>query len=407
MPTRRAFFVFIFTLIILVSAWSSGSVFLYLAFCASFSLLFLSYLLSFLLTFNLDIKRYVPEAAYEDDRVGVSIKLRNRLLLLDQSIEIEDNFTAATVEQRKKIIFLNGFGRGSLTFNYQATCFKRGYYKIGPFQIKIFEPLGFFYIQKQLPVFSYLTVYPRIFQVRNLSFVLGHLAPRFGEQTTRISGDYEEFYGIREYHKEDGWRRIHWRSSARRAELMVRHFEQSSQWKATLVLDAHSDTNVGEGKHNAFEYSVKIAASILKFLLFKSAHFNIIASTKKPFLSHLNRGRDHFFNLLNSLAVMEADGRMLLHQLIAVYEGRIASNSSLIIISSDFSPMLIKLLAYLKINKNVGIIPVVLDKESFKAKPVPHSANRRIMKTKHLFSKITTQAYHISCYDDLKLHFVK
>lgn len=83
------------------------------------------------------------------------------------------------------------------------------------------DPLGFFKARNReadaevalvLPLFTSLTNEPR---VRDLEASLA--APRAGAGT--------ELFGVREYRRGDPLRRIHWRSSARHGELVVREYE--------------------------------------------------------------------------------------------------------------------------------------------------------------------------------------
>jgi len=408
MPTKRAFFILFFSVILLVGAWGSKLLWLYFAFSVCISLLLLSYLLSFYLVANLDIKRYMPERVYEDEHFSVTIKLRSRMFILDQSIEIEDTFSAADAAHQPKKMYINGLLKGSMQFSYPEICYKRGKYKIGPFRIKIFEPFGLFYAEREIPVYSTLTVYPRIFHVNRLPFILGHLAPRFGEQTTRISGEYEEFYGIREYQQEDGWRRIHWPSTARLQELMVRHFEQSSQWKAVLVLDVQNSANVGYGRDTTFEYSIKILASLAKHLVHKNASFGLIASASEAVHVQINKGLDHYHKILSELAVINSDSTMPVHELISRYKWAIPASSSLIIATNSFSPQLVKILKIMKIQMNVGIIPVIMNAPSFLVdRKQVEFKDAKMLAAKKTLNKLSSEVYFVNCKDDLKLHFVK
>ena len=76
-----------------------------------------------------------------------------------------------------------------------------------------------------LPRFAALAVSPRRREVE-----AAPAAPRAG------SGN--EIFGVREYVRGDPLRRIHWRTSARRGQLVVREFEPPGQRSLTLVLDA-------------------------------------------------------------------------------------------------------------------------------------------------------------------------
>jgi uncharacterized protein (DUF58 family) len=66
----------------------------------------------------------------------------------------------------------------------------------------------------------------------------------------------------REYRHGDDLRRVHWRSTARVGELMVRREEQPWESRATVVLDTRRAGHRGEGPTSSFEWAVSAAASI-------------------------------------------------------------------------------------------------------------------------------------------------
>ena len=66
----------------------------------------------------------------------------------------------------------------------------------------------------------------------------------------------------RAYRDGDELRRVHWRSTARYGELMVRREEQRWQDRAVLILDSRRSAHVGDGPASSFEFAVSAAASI-------------------------------------------------------------------------------------------------------------------------------------------------
>ena len=66
----------------------------------------------------------------------------------------------------------------------------------------------------------------------------------------------------REYRHGDDLRRVHWRSTARHGELMVRREEQQWQSRGALLLDTRRYAHRGEGPRSSFEVAVSAAASI-------------------------------------------------------------------------------------------------------------------------------------------------
>jgi len=75
-------------------------------------------------------------------------------------------------------------------------------------------------------------------------------------------GTSQEFYGVREYSPEDGFRCIHWKSSARFGRLMVREFESNTVTSVVVLLDAYRHFVSGPGHWSNLEYQVRAAASI-------------------------------------------------------------------------------------------------------------------------------------------------
>jgi uncharacterized protein (DUF58 family) len=72
----------------------------------------------------------------------------------------------------------------------------------------------------------------------------------------------EDDAATREYRYGDDLRRVHWRSTARVGELMVRREEQPWESRATVVLDTRAFAHRGEGPTASFEWAVSAAASI-------------------------------------------------------------------------------------------------------------------------------------------------
>ena len=88
---------------------------------------------------------------------------------------------------------------------------------------------------------------------------VGRDDPHAGADHPNVLGQGgEDFYTLREYVVGDDLRRVHWASTARRGELMVRQDEVPWQGRATVLLDARRDTTsrrvlracgVGGGEH--------------------------------------------------------------------------------------------------------------------------------------------------------------
>ena len=80
-----------------------------------------------------------------------------------------------------------------------------------------------------------------------------------GEITKKITSDDISFHALRAYEPGDALRNVHWRTSARTGQLMVRQFEETRRTQLTIVHTADSRYYASEDE---FELAVSVTASL-------------------------------------------------------------------------------------------------------------------------------------------------
>ena len=101
---------------------------------------------------------------------------------------------------------------------------------------------------------------------------------------------------VREYRRGDDLRRVHWRSSARIGELMVRREEQPWQSRATLFLDNRLRAHRGQGIASSLEAAVSAAASIAVHLGQRGFTVRLVTAVRRGpqhDLAHARRRAQH------------------------------------------------------------------------------------------------------------------
>ena len=224
----------------------------------SLSWLFLTYL-----TVRLQLSRKMISRVTEGDRLEVAAQIRNVSFLPVFNFVLEDNFFCTQPNQEKKSFFISYLGlKSSCEIKYDYLCFKRGEYKMGPFVVYFFDPLNLFFFKRIYYVYSGAVVYPRIFRIEKFPALTRSILPWFGIETARVSGENDEFYGVREYKDGESVKKIHWLSSARKNKLIVKQFQLQSFFGTTIIFNLEKARNLGEGKESVAEYIIKIAASV-------------------------------------------------------------------------------------------------------------------------------------------------
>lgn len=138
---------------------------------------------------------------------------------------------------------------------------RRGWYELGPVVAASGHPFGLWQLAVEAAGPQRLLVLPRPGKVERdkLRRFLRGASPR-GERTRHKGTPHQmaraDFHGLRPYRPGDSPRWVHWRTSARRGELMVREFEDVPGDDLVLVLDPSGPP----GEH--FEQAVTLAASL-------------------------------------------------------------------------------------------------------------------------------------------------
>lgn len=137
----------------------------------------------------------------------------------------------------------------------------RGRYHLGPLSVRISDPFGLCELTRSFSTVDELVVTPVVHPLPDIG--LGGEWTGGGEAHSRaVSSSGEDDASTREYRHGDDLRKVHWKSTARTGELMVRREEQPWQSRATLILDSRGIAHQGDGPGSSFEWAVSAAASI-------------------------------------------------------------------------------------------------------------------------------------------------
>lgn len=146
---------------------------------------------------------------------------------------------------------------GTRTVRYQVRAAARGKYTVGPLRIRVADTFGLVMIVQSFTSVSTLTVTPRIVPLPDPPSGGTWLGDSETLRSGR-SGTGQDDVIPRQYQASDGLRRVHWRSTARHGQLMVRQEEQ--HWRDTTCLFVDTRRSAF-GAGPGFELAMVAAAS--------------------------------------------------------------------------------------------------------------------------------------------------
>ena len=142
---------------------------------------------------------------------------------------------------------------------YRFPTERRGVVAIGPLEVEVADPLGLARLVMPATGVSELIVYPLVERVAAVPLTSGNDPLAGAEHPNALGRSGEDFYALRPYVVGDDLRRVHWPSTARNDDLMMRQDELPWQGRATVVLDVRASRH----DVDTLERAVSAAASLL------------------------------------------------------------------------------------------------------------------------------------------------
>jgi hypothetical protein len=137
----------------------------------------------------------------------------------------------------------------------------RGKFAIGPLDVRIADTFGLVELGRSFATTTTLVVTPRVVPLARTMIGATWVGEGDGRARAAVAAGEDDVVP-RAYRDGDELRRVHWRSTARYGELMVRREEQRWRNRAVLLLDTRRSAHAGSGVASSFEFAVSAAASI-------------------------------------------------------------------------------------------------------------------------------------------------
>ncbi|MFI8516519.1 DUF58 domain-containing protein [Streptomyces sp. NPDC085481] len=167
---------------------------------------------------------------------------------------------------------------GRREVSYRVRSDLRGRFPLGPLQLRLNDPFGMCELTRSFRAYDTLTVIPRTEALPPVKLAGESAGYGDGQQRSlALAGDDDII--PRAYRHGDDLRRVHWRSTARYGELMVRREEQPQRARCTVLLDTRRIAYEGGGPDSAFEWAVSGAASVLVHMLERGYSVRLLTDT--------------------------------------------------------------------------------------------------------------------------------
>ncbi|MDH6110014.1 uncharacterized protein (DUF58 family) [Kitasatospora sp. MAP12-15] len=252
-------------------------------------------------------RRLTPQRAQAGQEARVHLRVDNISRVPTGLLMLEDK-VPYVLGPRPRFVLDRVEPSGFREVSYRVRSDLRGRYPLGPLQLRLTDPFGMCELTRAFNAADVLTVVPRVQKLPEIRLA-GEWAG-YGDSMSRavaLAGDDDTV--PREYRHGDDLRRVHWKSTAKYGELMVRREEQPLRARATVLLDTREIGHRGNGPASSFEWAVSCAASVGTHLLERGYQTRLLADTGAALSNSGMVGAGSVSEsiglLLDSLAVLE------------------------------------------------------------------------------------------------------
>jgi uncharacterized protein (DUF58 family) len=203
-------------------------------------------------------RRIDPPRVAAGDDVSVRIRLDNISRLASSTLLVADDAPLGPGGQARFVLDRIEPG-GSRDLSYRFRAQGRGRYQVGPISLRLSDPFGMCELSRAFRSRDELVVAPPIEKLPPRRPAGPVNRPTVRHRTARAGEDETT---TRPYRSGDDLRRVHWRTTARTGQLMVRREERPHTGGATLLLDTRAQAWHDEGPASPFEWAVSATGSI-------------------------------------------------------------------------------------------------------------------------------------------------
>jgi uncharacterized protein (DUF58 family) len=308
-----------------------------------------------------------------------TFSVTNRSWLPRLWLEVRDHSTLENHRASHVVPWMAG--RETYRWSVATPCAARGEFQLGPMTFLSGDPFGLFTTPRHVDATSRVVIYPATVPVHRFDLPMGVLSGG-DAQRQRTHVITTNAAGVREYVGGDSFNRIHWKSSARRDELMVKEFELDPLVDIWIFVDFDAGAlvedpsvrrirNVGPVitttptiPPSTEEYAVVAAASLTQYFLTSERAVGFVAYTPTRVVHQPERGPRQLNRVLETLAPARSLGTTTLANMLTLETPYLGRGTTLILVTASPDPSWIRAAQMLG-SKGIRPLVVLVDAASF------------------------------------------
>lgn len=265
-------------------------------------------------------RRLIYRRGFSGEKVPVRLEVENRKFLPISWLRVKDPWPVPVAPEDDSVLTPTENSEMGLMINlfslrwfersahaYQILFRKRGVYPLGPAVLESGDLFGLFEKTRQEEAVEYLTVFPSPAPFNELQLPADD---PFGDRRARrrLYEDPTLPMGVRDYHPEDDFRRVHWPATAHTGEVQVKVYQPTSARVLVVCLNVATNVHQWEGINQPLlERLISVSTTLVQQAIQDGYQVGLIsngclAHSDQPFRVPPGRSPQQMSQLLEALA---------------------------------------------------------------------------------------------------------
>jgi uncharacterized protein (DUF58 family) len=243
----------------------------------------------------------------------------------------------------------------------------RGYFPVTESRLVLGDHLGLESVSTPVePAGAAVIVYPRLVELGSLLSDAGRHGADGRRLLLRRSAGFD-FHSVREHEQGESLRRVHWPTTARRGQLMVKELEDPPRDAAVVLLDCDPAGASGEPPDSSFDAAVRAAGSVLKLYASRGRKAALVTTGREGAVVQVSSFERDFRAALGVLAAAESDALHGLARSLGRGQTHATGAGELVVVTATLGPSAVDALLGAALRRLVSV--VWIDAPSYARRP--------------------------------------
>ena len=290
------------------------------------------------------------EERLEGDDVEVELRLEHAATVPPASLVLVERLSGLG-ERRTPLDSRRG--------RYTLSAVRRGRYLFLEVRAVLEDAFGLQRAEIPLAAPWTLLVHPRLVELDRL-FSEGGTYAQDGRRLLLRRPSGFDLHSVRDYEQGESLRKVHWRSTAKRGELMVKELEDAPRDEVAIVLDGNATAVVGD----SFDVQVRAAGSLLLAQARRGRRAVLMVNGAHRTVQRVHSYETDWRQAYDLLAAAQPDGDAPAAALLGDEGNSAARALELTVVTASLSPLLVERLLQRTLNQRRAAL-VFVDPASF------------------------------------------